>query len=267
MMRNALICVVWVTVATALTIIAGAFWMVATEASSLMQRSADDAAAASWNLRTATWNLALASADYKTVTTALADKRTGVARTLRNINTVTAQIGRTSNVVRLAASDERDQQAKAAEALMENLGALKTLIDQTGAGLNGKDGTLPALTADLHKVGDVLETLSGDGGLVKTGTAAVAKIGNVAGNSDIPRAFTNLADASVQTNGAMTHLNGTAAEMEEGVGYVRDSLKPRKLSFWQNVENAALSFIPGVVVQFFLRWRPQNVNVVNGPKP
>jgi hypothetical protein len=86
------------------------------------------------HLENAVYNVAALTYASRTVAADLADERTGVARTLRNVNVITAQLGRTANEARLASTEER----KAVLAISTDLGAAVREI---------RDGVGPILAA------------------------------------------------------------------------------------------------------------------------
>jgi hypothetical protein len=138
----------------------------------LLRNAAIGTAAA--NLATATGNLAkLVGTDctgskdpictvsglHATIAT-INDPRAGLPRTLRNVNTLTAQMARTSNTGRLFAVDEhamltggKDSQGRVHPGIMQGFQALVTTA---GDQLTGKDGTIPRLNADLGALHDTL---------------------------------------------------------------------------------------------------------------
>jgi ABC-type transporter Mla subunit MlaD len=210
-----------------------------------------DAAATSWNMRTAAWNLAQASTDLAIVTGDLADKRTGIARTLRNVNTVTAQVGRTSNVARLAASEQRAYLETASKETVATLRMVNGLVADAGKRIN--EGALPAATADLVALGETLRSLQEhSAALMDESTKTMKQAGTVLSDENIPAAMKSLASAS-------GHVDGTARNLETTTGYVRDMFTPTKQSFWKTV---VLSNLPPILLHLL----PQRVAVTNTVK-
>ncbi len=211
---------------------------------------------ASWNLRDASWQLAQSGRDLRTVSATLADPRTGVARTLRNVNTVTAQIGRASNVARLASTEERESLRAISEETLATLRSANTLI--AGANQNLNQGVLPSLTADLGQVGNSLAALTADGHrILASSTTAIDRAATLLGDESWSRAARNLSSAS-------GHLDGAAANTEQAVGYIRDMFKPAKSSFWKTLVEGIISHAAGPVAGALVErlWKP-HVEVVN----
>jgi hypothetical protein len=221
-----------------------------------LQRNVVDA---SWNLRDATWQLAQAGRDLHTVSAALADPRSGVARTLRNVNTVTAQIGRASNVARLASSEQRVSLRAISEETLATLHSANTLI--AGANHNLNEGVLPSLTADLGQAQASLVTLTADGHqMLASSTTAIDRAATLLGDESWSRAARNLGSAS-------GHLDGAAANTEQAVGYIRDMFKPSKAGFWKTLAGEIISYAAGPVAGTLVEhlWKPR-VEVVNTVK-
>jgi septation ring formation regulator EzrA len=212
------------------------------------RRMRENAAAAAWNVRAATYDLAAASRNLKEISAALADPRTGLARTLRNVNTVTAQAGRASNVARLASAEQRVQLRAIGNQTEETLRAANRLIARADRNVN--QGTLPALTEDLRQLHNSIAALTDDGReMIASTTATIDNAGALLADPAIGAAAKNLASAS-------GHVDGTAANAEQATGYVRDLLKPAKRSFWKTF---ALRFAAPVITRLI----PQNVVVTN----
>lgn len=207
-----------------------------------------------WDARAAAWNAS-------SVTGALADPRTGIARTLRNVNTLTAQVGRTSNIARLAASEQREYFRQAGvetvAALRTARGAMGRLDDMVaGANHNLNEGALPALTADLVQIRTSMEILTTDGHTALLATAgAMDQAGRVMADPSIPAAARSLA-------GASAGLDRMTANGAEAVGYVRDMLRPQKSGFWKALGVAAAKSVAGPLAGAFVSsfWS-QNVRI------
>ena len=235
---------VTLTVCSSLLALTGALvWFILTLPGRLDPRIQENAAAASWNLRNTTWNLNAASAE-------LANPKTGIARTLRNVNTVTAQIGRTSNIARLASSEQRQYLQQLSQETIATLHSANALI--AGADQNLNQGTLPALTASLTEVHNSLVSLTADShDMLASATGTLGQAGKLLADPSVPLAARNLASAS-------GHLDGTSANIEQATGYLRDMFKPTKQSFWKSL---VLSNLPGAILHFL----PQRTTVVNQP--
>lgn len=209
-----------------------------------------DLQAASGNLKDASYHLAVIAQDLHVVSGALADPRSGIARTLRNVNTVTAQIGRTSNVARLASSEQRQYLQQLSAESIATLKAANALIERANQNLN--DGALPAFTADLVQIRASLLSLTQDGHeAIGAATASMNAAGKLLADPSIPAATKSLA-------GAGAHLDGTSANIEQATGYLRDMFKPTKQSFWKTL---VLGNLPAAILHFL----PQRVSVVNEP--
>jgi hypothetical protein len=144
---------------------------------------------ASWNLRDASWQLAQAGRNVRTVSAALADPRRGLARTLRNVNTVTAQIGRASNVARLASSEQRDSLRTISQETLATLQAANSLLD--GANQNLNHGVLPSLTADLGQVQASLTSLTSDSHrMLASSTTAIDRAATLVTSAALPDTWT-----------------------------------------------------------------------------
>ncbi len=211
---------------------------------------------ASWNLRDASWQVAQAGRDLHAIGASLADPRTGVARTLRNINTVTAQIGRASNVARLASSEQRESLRAISQETLATLRSANTLI--AGANQNLNQGVLPSLTTGLGQAQASLAALTADGHQVLASSSTA-----------LDRAAALLADPSwsltARNLGAASgHMDGAAAHTEETLGYIRDMFKPARPGFWKTLAKAIVTYAAGPVAGALVErlWKP-HVEVVN----
>lgn len=214
---------------------------------------------ASWNLREATWQLAQAGRDLHTIGASLADPRTGVERTLRNINIVTAQIGRTSNVARLASDEERDSLRAISRETLATLQSANAMI--AGADRNLNQGVLPALTADLGQAQASMVALTTDGRqMLAASTTAIDRAATLLGDPSWSRTAGNLGNASA-------HLDGAAANTEQALGYIRDLFKPAKAGFWKALGGAVVTHVAGPIAGALVEhlWNPR-VDVVNTVK-
>jgi signal transduction histidine kinase len=214
---------------------------------------------ASWNLREATWQLAQTGRDLHTIGAALADPRTGVDRTLRNINTVTAQIGRASNVARLASSEQRDALRAISQETLTTLRSAGALI--AGADQNLNRGVLPSLTASLGQVQTSLLSLTADSHqMLAASTTAIDRAAALLGDPSWSRTAANLGNAS-------QHLDGAAANTEQALGYIRDMFKPAKAGFWKALGGAVITHVAGPLAGALVEhlWNPR-VEVVNTVK-
>lgn len=205
----------------------------------------------------ATSELRLAAGEARAVLAVLHGKH-GVGELLRSANVVTAQIGRTSNTVRLAAVEQRAQARESAEKLAAAMGSLATLVANTDSSLNGDDGALKAVAADLKKLGEALDQVGGENGLVATGTKTVASAGAMVEElrPELKAAAASLAGASAHTAGAMAHVETTT-------GYIEQQFAPKKVSFWLRIAEAAMGPVMSSVFSLAM---PQRVTVVNKEK-
>ena len=238
---------------------AALIWLMLTLPGRVDARLQGNLVAASWNLRDATWQVAQAGRDLHTVGTALADPRSGVARTLRNINTVTAQVGRTSNVARLASAEQRDALREISRETLATFQSANALI--AGANRNINEGVLPALTADLGQVRTSMDALTGDSHRMMTSsTTAIDRAAALLGDESWARSARNLSSAT-------GHLDAAAANTEQALGYVRDMFKPTKASFWRTLGGEIISHAAGPVAGALVEhlWKPR-VEVVNTVK-
>jgi ABC-type transporter Mla subunit MlaD len=208
----------------------------------------------SGDLRNASYNAAATSWNLKEASGALNGKH-GIRQVLYNVNVLTAQIGRTSNTLRLASVEERKHAKEAGEKAIKALGEMQALIGETNRSLNGENGVLPALTADLTKTGGLLDQVQGDDGLLAAGAATLNTAGAAIAElqPELKRAAKNVGDMT-------EHGNGAAAHVEKTLGYVEASFAPKKVSFWGRV---AASVLPFAVRQAFSYLMPERVNVVN----
>lgn len=214
---------------------------------------------ASWNLRDATWQLAQAGRDLHSVSSSLADPRSGVDRTLRNINIVTAQVGRASNVARLASDEQRDALRDISGRALATLNIADSLL--AGANRNLNDGVLPSLTADLGEVRNSMQSLTADSHrMLASSTNALDRAAALLGDQSWARAALHL-------SGASSHLEGAAANTEQTLGYVRDMFRPNKIGFWRSLGGAIVRNAAGPVAGALVErlWKPQ-VEVVNTVK-
>jgi len=234
-------------------------WLMAALPARVDGRLQGNLVAASWNLREATWQMAQAGRDLHTVSMALADPHAGVARTLRNINTVTAQVGRASNVARLASSEQRDALREISRETLATLTTANELI--AGANRNLNEGVLPSLTADLDGTRTSLDTLTADSHrMLASSTNAIDRAAAVLGDESWAQAARNLSSASA-------HLDGATANTEQALGYVRDMFKPTKAGFWRTLGGEIISHAAGPVAGALVEhlWKPR-VEVVNTVK-
>jgi hypothetical protein len=249
-----------VTASVCLTAVTSALvWLMVTLPSHIDRRLQTNLVDASWNLRDASWQLAQSGRDLRTVSAELADPRTGVARTLRNVNTVTAQIGRASNVARLASSEQRESLRAISGETLATLRSANTLI--AGANRNLNQGVLPSLTEDLAQVGSSLASLTADGHqMLASSTTALDRAANLLGDESWSRTARNLGSAS-------GHLDGAAANTEQALGYIRDMFKPAKAGFWRTLGEEIISHAAGPVAGALVErlWKPR-VEVVNTVK-
>ena len=239
-----------------LALTAGLLWLLLTLPQRIDPRLQANLIDASWNLRDAAWQLSQSGRDFRAVTAALADPATGVARTLRNVNIVTAQIGRASNVARLASSEQRESLRAISEETISTLQAANTLI--AGANRNLNQGVLPSLTADLNQVQSSLLALTADGHqMLASSSTAIDRAAALLGDQSWPLAARNLASAS-------GHLDGAAANTEQTLGYIRDMFKPSKPGFWKTLAEEVVSHAagPAAGALFERLWKP-HVEVVN----
>ena len=242
-----------------LAVTSALLWLMLTLPRHLDSRLQSNLVDASWNLRDASWQLAGSGRDLRTVTAALADPRTGVARTLRNINTVTAQIGRASNVARLASSEQRESLHAISQEALATLRSANTLI--AGANQNLNQGVLPSLTADLGQVGTSLTALTADSHqMLASSTTAIDRAAALLGDESWSRTARNLGSASA-------HLDGAAANTEQTLGYIRDMFKPAKAGFWKTLGEEIVTHAAGPVAGALVErlWKPR-VEVVNTVK-
>ena len=234
-------------------------WLILTLPGRIDRRLQANLVDASWNLRDASWQLAQAGRDLHTVSAALADPRAGVERTLRNINIVTAQIGRASTVARLASSEERESLRAISRETLTTLRSANTLI--AGADRNLNQGVLPSLTTGLSRLETSLETLTADSHqMLVSSTTAIDRAATLLGDESWARTARNLGSAS-------GHLDGAAANTEQALGYVRDMFKPSKPGFWRMVGDTVVSHVAGPFAGALVEhlWKPR-VDVVNTVK-
>lgn len=211
-------------------------------------------AAIAGNVRATTGNLATTSANLQDASEALKGKH-GLKQLLYNADTVTAQIGRTSNTVRLAAVEQRKQAKDSAEKLGKAIGDLADLVGNTDKSLNGEKGLLPTLTTDVQKTGGLLDELQGEDGLLAAGTETLHSA-----NAAIGELRPGLKEASEQLGEAAEHGNSAAGHVDRTLGYIEKSFQPKKVSFWGRVVNAVLpEVLRGIVSALF----PERVKVVN----
>lgn len=242
-----------------LAVTSAVIWLILTLPARVDARLQRNLVDASWNLRDATWQLAQTGRDLHTVSASLTDPRTGVARTLRNINTATAQIGRASNVARLASSEQRDSLRTISQETLATLHSAHSLI--AGADRNLNEGVLPSLTADLGQVETSLATLTADGRqMLASSTTAIDRATALLGDESWSRTGRNLGSAS-------SHLDGAAANTEQALGYVRDMFKPAKAGFWKTLGEEIITHAAGPVAGALVEhlWKPR-VKVVNTVK-
>lgn len=176
----------------------------------------------------------------------------GLKEVLLNVDMLTANARKTSIVV---AQATKDQKADIHEAMQ----ALLATVKNVDANVNGEDGVLVSLNNDLKRVDATLQGLAGEHGLLTESAKTLKVAGDLLQGQDIVDIKANLA-------GMTAHLDGAAKNAEEGIGYARDALKPTKLTFKQTLLNAALGGIPSGAINFFLRWKPQRVEVVKEAK-
>jgi hypothetical protein len=213
----------------------------------------------SWNLRDASWQLAQTGRDLHAASASLADPRTGLARTLRNINTVTVQIGRASNVARLASSEQREALHEISQQALATLQAANSMI--AGANQNLNRGVLPSLTGDLTELHSSLTTMTADSHqMLTSSTAAIDRAAAILGDESWARAARSLGNAS-------GHLDGATANTEQAMGYIRDMFKPVKASFWKTLAGEMVTHLAGPVAGALVErlWKPR-VEVVNTVK-
>jgi len=242
-----------------LAVTAALVWLMVTLPGRVDVRLQTNAVDAAWNLREATWQFAQASRDVRALSASLADPRTGVARTLRNINTVTAQIGRASNVARLASSEQRDSLRAISQETLATLHSANSLI--AGANRNLNEGVLPSLTSDLGQVQSSLISLTADSHqLLGSSAAAMDSAAALLGNDAWARSAANLSSAS-------GHLDSAAVNTEQALGYIRDMFKPTKAGFWKTLGGEIVSYAAGPVAGALVErlWKP-HVEVVNTVK-
>lgn len=130
------------TASIAVLVLTAAAWMVATEAAGALAKLS----LALHNVATAAWSANQAAQHFDE---AISGKH-GVKQVLYNVDLTTAQIGRTSNVIRLAASEER-QALK--ETSAETKATIIELRGKIGAVLDGASATedeLRKTVADVH---------------------------------------------------------------------------------------------------------------------
>lgn len=198
------------------------------------------------NLKDTSYHLSVSAQDIHKITTALSDNN-GLPRTLRNINILTVQAARISNEGRLASAKQRaDLEAlnkQAAEAVR-----LAT-VTITRADHNLNDEVLPALTDDLKEIKITLDTLAVDShSLILASTKTIDDAGAILADTSITDTLKNMKVAS-------TSLAHTAVEVDEGVGYIRDDLKPQKKAFWKSLLPVAIS----TAIGFLMHRIPQRV--------
>lgn len=179
----------------------------------------------------------------------------GLKQLLYNANLTTAQIARTSTTLEIASKDEHQAVLAANQQLLAAMMKLNSLVSDTDHQVNGPEGTIAALTADLTKTGHAIDELTGPEGMLAQGTAAITSAGKLLGDPHLVE-ITQHADAMSE------HLNGAAAETEETLGYIRDSFKPHKISFWQTILSKGIGAIPEGLIDYFLHRTPQEVTVV-----
>lgn len=109
-----------------------------------------DVADISRNFKDASWNVAQAAKGVQVLTDALADRKTGVARLLRNVSTITAQLGRTSNEIRLSSIEERQ---RVAALTLDAQATIHELRDGIGPILAGVPPVLAEARTQLVLVG------------------------------------------------------------------------------------------------------------------
>jgi hypothetical protein len=131
--------------------------------------------------------------------------------------------------------------------------------------------TVRALQEAVAELGGTATALTADAEAAKpTIVAATALLASVDKGSSLAldrtsQAIWNL-DGKIQAitpiesdfQDAVKHIDGSAAELEQSLGYVRDSLKPTKRSFWES----ALDHVTGGLFGVWLHWVPQRVSEV-----
>lgn len=226
-------------------------WMLSTESASTLGAQKANVNAITWNLRTATWNVAQAASSFDQLAKTMADPKAGVARTLRNINVLTVQLGRTSNVVRLAATDERAQQAGASKLLMANLQSMKALLDDANRNLNGTNGALPEVTADLKALHAALDTANTETAtLMQASTAMMNAAGKALGDPNIQVVVKGLADASTESAGAVKDVHSMTTKAE-----AKFFPPPHKMTFKEKVV-FGLKIAPKIVIAWLKAGAP-----------
>jgi len=93
----------------------------------------------------AAFNVATAAHSVQEITAGLADQHTGIARTLRNVDVVTAQAGRTANEIRLASVDLRATVQEIRSGTGPLLAAVHDRVDDTKPILMHLDQQVQAL--------------------------------------------------------------------------------------------------------------------------
>jgi hypothetical protein len=100
----------------------------------------------------------------------------------------------------------------------------------------------------IAKAGPAIDQLTGD---AKTADAVLEDLHAILDAPALREIAPNLA-------GATRHLDGTAAEVEETVGYIRDDFRPTKKNFWHNLTSQ--------IIPEFLRWLiPTPVKISHSP--
>jgi hypothetical protein len=185
----------------------------------------------------------------------------GVKQILYNVDTVTAQIGRSSNTSRLLVRDQRAALQADQKALLGTLDDARAMVANLDQAVNGKNGAIPALTTDLLKTGTAIDELTGINGVLQQSALTLKQTG-----TDV---HAILADPELQTiihNLALTsdNVNGTAANLKLVTMDAHNLLNPKKPTFWEGIaETAARSVLGAAAGPIISHFWPLGINVEN----
>jgi len=190
----------------------------------------------------------------------------GMPKLVRSAETTTRNAAAESRQIVAVTEALRPVIARAGRAVGsadDTLVSLDDLVRNTDHRLNGPEGTLPTLNAQIPKLGAIADGFTAPEGILPGARTAIDRAIQLMADPNIPATMASLAEASRSGAAAMAHVDHASGEVDETLKFIRDDFSPKHVGFWQHLLDSALSELPSGLVNFFLQWHPQRVTTTN----
>lgn len=200
----------------------------------------------------------------------LTDVQKRIDGTFQNTNAVLIQAGLAADEVRLTSITEHKYLASISRETLKTVKAVNGSVADFDGVLKASrltvtainTNTIPLVNAAIASATEAIDTskvVIREAGPTIDALTVTAHESTVV-MTDLHKLLDAPAMREIGTNlaGATKHLDGTSAEVEETVGYIRDDFKPSKKNFWHNLTSQ--------IIPTFLRLLiPTPVRIVHSP--